>query len=76
MERLIVEKTENDVVVLEKDDLSQITLPSCSFDFTVKEGDILLYDGERYQKDERAKEEKKQRLLEIQRRLKEKSENK
>ncbi|MBQ3136018.1 MAG: DUF3006 domain-containing protein [Clostridia bacterium] len=76
MEKLIVDRIEEGYAVVEKEDLSHITLPVSQFTFPVAEGDILLFDGEKYMKSETEKDERKQKLLLIQQKLKEKSKNK
>ncbi len=76
MERLIVDRIEEGFVILEKEDLSHISLSLLSFDFSVKEGDVLLFDGEKYAKDDKERDKRRQKLLSIQEKLKEKSKNK
>ncbi len=73
MEKLIIDRIENDVAVAEKEDLSHITLSLSEFGFTVNEGDILLFDGEKYTKSDAEKTERKHKLLLMQKKLKEKS---
>lgn len=76
MEKIIVDRIEEGFVILEKEDLSHISLPLSSFVFSVEEGDVLLYDGEKYIKDDKEREERRQKFLSIQQKLKEKSKNK
>lgn len=76
MERLIVDRIDEGFVILEKEDLSRISLSLLSFGFSVKEGDLLLFDGEKYAKDDKERDERRQKLLSIQQKLKEKSKNK
>ncbi len=76
MERLIADRVEEGFVILEKEDLSHISLPLSSFDFPVSEGDVLLFDGEKYTKDKNEKAERRNKLLLMQKKLKEKSKNK
>lgn len=76
MEKLIIDRIEGGFVILEKEDFSHISLAPSSFDFPVSEGDILLFDGEKYTKSETEKDERKQKLLLMQKKLKEKSKNK
>ena len=73
MERLTVDRTEEGIAVLEKEDMSHISLPLSAFDFAVKEGDILLFDGEKYIKDQETADKRRQKLLLMQKKLKEKS---
>ena len=76
MEKLIVDRIEDGFVVAEREDLSHIRLPVSDFAFDLSEGDILLFDGEKYIKLDTEKDEKKQKLLLLQEKLKEKSKNK
>lgn len=76
MEKLIIDRIEEGCAVIEKENLSHITLPVSSFDFPVSEGDILVFNGEKYIKSEEAKDERKQKLLLMQKKIKENSKNK
>ena len=76
MEKLIVDRIEEGVTILEKEDLSHIALPTADFQFPLSEGDILLYDGVDYIKDEAEKATVKNKMLLMQQKLKEKSKNK
>ncbi len=76
MEKLIVDRIVEGYAVAEKEDLSHITLPVSQFAFSVAEGDILLFDGEKYIKDEKVEDERRNKLLLMQKKLKEKSKNK
>lgn len=75
MEKLIVDRIEDGIAVLEKDDLSHISVSVESFEFSLKEGDILLFDGDKYiiYKDET--DEKKKKLLLMQQKLKDRKNN-
>ena len=76
MERLIVDRIEEGFVILDKEDLCHISLSLLSFGFSVNEGDVLLFDGEKYAKDDKERDKRRQKLLSIQQKLKEKSKNK
>lgn len=76
MERLIADRVEEGKVILEREDLTRICIPASSFDFTVSEGDVLLFDGEKYIKDKKEKDERRLKFLQMQKKLKEKSKNK
>ncbi len=76
MGKLIIDRIENGFAVIEKEDLSHITVAVSAFGFSVKEGDVLLFDGERYTIDEKEKGERRQKVLLMQKKLKEKSKNK
>ena len=74
MKKMIVDRIEETLVVLEKEDLSHISVSVSEFDFPVSEGDILLFDGEKYIKCDDERDEKKRKILLMQQKLKEKSE--
>ncbi len=76
MEKLIIDRIEENFAVAEKEDFSHISLPVSCFGFSVNEGDVILFDGEKYKKDETEKEDRREKLLLMQKKLKEKSENK
>ena len=76
MEKLIIDRIEDGVAVIEKEDLSRVSVDVSEFDFSVGEGDVLLFDGEKYIKDEAEKINRKRNLLLMQEKLKEKSKNK
>ncbi len=76
MEKLIIDRIEENFAVAEKEDLSHISLPLSYFSFPVNEGDVILFDGEKYKKDETEKEGRREKLLLMQKKLKEKSKNK
>ena len=76
MEKLIIDRIEEGFVVLEREDLSCISLPISVIGFTVREGDVLFFDGEKYLKDDNETDKRRQKLLLMQKKLKEKSKNK
>lgn len=76
MEKLIIDRIENGVAVIEKEGFTRISMDVSEFDFSVSEGDVLLFDGETYIKDEAEKINRKRNLLLMQEKLKEKSKNK
>ncbi|MGN0487296.1 MAG: DUF3006 domain-containing protein [Acutalibacteraceae bacterium] len=73
MEKLIVERIEDGLAVLEKEDLSHETVELSLLPTEVKEGSVLTFDGAEYRLDEREEEDRRRRILEKQKRLKEKS---
>lgn len=75
MEKLIVDRIEDGIAMLEMEDLSHISVSSDSFGVPVKEGDILLFDGVNYTVSEEETEDKKKKLLLMQQMLKKKSKN-
>ena len=76
MEKLIIDRIEDGVAVIEKEDFTRISVDVSEFDFSVSEGDVLLFDGDKYIKDEAEKINRKRNLLLMQEKLKEKSKNK
>lgn len=73
MEKLIVERIESGLAVLEKENLSHETVELCLLPTGVKEGSVLTFDGTEYRLDEREEEDRRRRILEKQKRLKERS---
>ena len=71
--KYIVDRIEGDYLVLEDMSNKQVTnLNLNQVDFKVKEGDVLLYDGELYTKDEETREEREASIKEKFERLKKK----
>lgn len=75
MEKLIVERIEGAIAVLEKQDLSHTEINCDEIGFAVSEGDVLLFDGKGYVKDTDEASARRKRLLEMQEKLKKKSNN-
>lgn len=75
MEKLIVDRIVGGILVLEKEDLSHIEVKSETVPFSVSEGDVLLFDGEKYIKDIDNETVRRKRILEMQEKLKKKSNN-
>lgn len=69
MERYIVERITQGTVLLEKEDLSHIEVKLTEFNFEIFEGDILLFDGKGYSKDENSQRVRKEKLLTLQEKL-------
>ena len=67
--KLIVDRIEEGTAVLEKEDLSRIEIPVSELPEGVKEGTVLLYDGNSYVTDSDEEALRKQRILEKQRML-------
>ena len=62
MEKYIVDRIENGLVVLEKEDLTHIEISLDNLDFEVKEGNILLLDNGKYTIDEAAEDERRRKI--------------
>ncbi len=69
MEFLIVDRIENGIAVLEKEDLSHIEISINELDFDIKEGSVLGFENGKYTEnlDEEAK--RRQRMLLLQRKV-------
>ncbi len=72
MEKLIVDRIDGDIAVLEKEDRSHIEVSVSDIGFNVKEGSVLLFDGERYTADKASEDERRKRLFLMQESLKKK----
>ncbi len=70
MEKLIVDRIAEGIAVLEKEDKSHIEVPLEKFSFSVKEGSVLLFDGEKFLRDESEEAERRRRILALQSKLK------
>lgn len=69
MEILIVDRIENGIVVLEKEDLSHIEISISELDFEIKEGSVLGFYGGRYTKELDEEAKRRQRILLLQRKV-------
>ncbi len=72
MEKLIVDRIVDGIVVLEKDDKTHIEVPLSDIGIDIKEGSILHFDGSVYTADTVSEDERRKRLFEMQERLKRK----
>lgn len=71
--KYIVDRIEGDIIVLEDMyNKEMLNLRVQKVDFKVKEGDVLLYDGETYIKDEETREVREASIKEKFERLKKK----
>lgn len=73
MERLIVDRIVGTIAVLEKEDKSHIELSLKDLSFSVKEGSVLLFDGEKYYLDTEDENERRSRIFSLQEKLKNKN---
>ena len=67
--KLSVDRIVEGIAVLEKEDLSRIEIPLSALPSDLKEGTVLLYDGEKYTVDADEEALRRQRILEKQRML-------
>ena len=72
MEKLIVDRIVGDVVVLEKEDRRHVEVALSEIGFEVKEGSVLLFDGEVYTADKVSEDERRKKLFVMQEKLKRK----
>ena len=72
MEKLIVDRIVGDIAVLEKEDRSHIEVSTDDIGIEIKEGSVLLFDGERYSADLDGEAARRKKFFEMQERLKRK----
>ncbi len=72
MEKLIVDRIEEGIAVLEKEDLSHIEVPLAVVGIELHEGNILLFDGEKYTLCADEEELRRKKIFEMQKKLKNK----
>ncbi len=70
MEKLIVDRIAQGIAVLEKEDKSHIEVPLEVIGLDIKEGSVLLFDGNRYSADKAGEDERRKRIFEMQEKLK------
>ena len=70
MEKLIVDRITQGIAVFEKEDKSHIEVPLEVIGLDIKEGSVLLFDGNRYSADKASEDERRKRIFEMQERLK------
>ena len=69
MEKLIVDRITEGIVVLEKEDRSHTEVPLSDIGLEIKEGSVLLFDGEKYTADSDEEDERRKRIFAMQERL-------
>ena len=70
MEKLIVDRIVGDIAVLEKEDRSHIEVPLSEIAIQIKEGSVLLFDGDEYTADEDSEALRRKKIFEMQQKLK------
>ena len=70
MEKLIVDRIVADSAVLEKEDRSHIEVSVSEIGFDIKEGSVLLFDGEKYTADVDNEAARRKKLFDMQQKLK------
>ncbi|MBQ7294910.1 MAG: DUF3006 domain-containing protein [Clostridia bacterium] len=73
MEKLIVDRITDGIAVLEKEDRSHIEVPLSDIVFEIKQGSVLLFDGEKYTPDTNEEDERRKRIFSLQEKLKNKN---
>ncbi len=73
MEKLIVDRIIGTIAVLEKEDKNHIELSLKDLSFSIKEGSVLLFDGEKYYLDSEEEKERRSRIFSLQEKLKNKN---
>lgn len=69
MEKLIVDRIAEGIAVLEKEDRSHTEVPLSDIGLEIKEGSVLLFDGEKYTADSDEEAEIRKRIFAMQERL-------
>lgn len=70
MIKFTVDRIADNIVVLEKEDRSHIEVALSDIGIDIKEGSILLFDGEVYSADKANEDERRKKLFQMQERLK------
>ncbi len=69
MEKLIVDRIEEGIAVLEKEDGTYIKMNATDFSFDIREGNILTFDGGKYSLIKDEEEERRSKILALQSKL-------
>lgn len=72
MRKLCVDRIIGDIVVCEEEDLTMTKVKRDCIPFDIYEGCILLTDGENYFQDKSEEEARRQRIIQLQNKLKNK----
>ena len=67
--KFTVERIEEDIVILEKEDLTYIQVPVASFPKSIKEGNIIFFDGVCYSFDNQSETDTRKRIAEKQKKI-------
>ena len=63
MERYIVDRVENNIAVLERDDLTHMEIQVLEIGFEVKEGNALLFENSKFTLDEAYEAERRRKIF-------------
>ena len=72
MEKLIVDRIADGIAVLEREDRSHLEVPVSDIDAEIKEGSVLLFDGEKSTPESDEEEARRKKIFAMQERLKQK----
>lgn len=76
MEKLIVERIEEGIAVLEKEDGTYIKIQTADLGSDIREGSIFTFDGEKYNLNKDEEEKRRSKIHALQRKLSQKGKNK
>lgn len=69
MKKYIVDRIEEGIAVLEKEDMSHIEIPLSDFGIKVSEGNVLIFENGEFTLDEHYEKERRRRLFEKQKNI-------
>ena len=69
MERYIVDRVEDGIAVLEKEDLTHVEIPVSEIGYEVKEGNALLFESGKLTLDEAYEAERRRKIFEKQKNI-------
>lgn len=69
MEKLIVDRIVGDIAVLEKENRSHIEVSVVDIGLDIKEGSVLIFDGDAYTADEASEAQRRKKIFEMQQKL-------
>lgn len=69
MERYIVDRVEEGVIVLERDDMTYLELKESDIPFSVCEGNVLIFESGKFTLDENEEKVRRKRIFEKQKNI-------
>lgn len=73
MEKLIVDRITENIAILEKEDKSHIQLPLEKLGFEIRQGNVLIFDGENFILDTEQENIRRSRIYSLQEKLRNKN---
>lgn len=73
MEKLIVDRITENIAILEKENKSHIQVPLEKLDFEIRQGNVLIFDGENYILDTEQENIRRSRIFSLQEKLRNKN---